>query len=128
VAAPLGWIAAASGFVLSGDGIGPEHRLHWFSHLLGTPAALAAASGLIGVGLVERAGSVQSFRERRAVRPRPPRRRRRRHRRAGGSRPQRRRRRYLTAIGGQTLKVASTSAARTNQTRPLARGSTRRRR
>jgi hypothetical protein len=54
VAAPLGWIAVASGFALSGDGPGPEHRLHWLSHLLDAPAALAAAAALIGVGLLER--------------------------------------------------------------------------
>jgi hypothetical protein len=50
----LQWIATWSGFALPGDGIGVEHELHWLSHLLTVPAALALLIALYGIALLER--------------------------------------------------------------------------
>jgi hypothetical protein len=61
----VGWSAVAAGMcvvlgVVTGfafgacDGVGPEHQLHWVSHLVGTPAGLTTIGALCGVVWLER--------------------------------------------------------------------------
>lgn len=50
----LQWIAIWSGFALPGDGIGAEHELHWLSHLLAVPAAVALLIALCSIAVLER--------------------------------------------------------------------------
>lgn len=50
----LGVLGIAAGFAFSGDGGGPEHELHWVSHLVGTPSGIATIGALAGVVWLER--------------------------------------------------------------------------
>lgn len=50
----FGVLGIPAGFAFSGDGVGPEHELHWVSHLVGTPAGLATVGALVGVVWLER--------------------------------------------------------------------------
>lgn len=50
----LGVLGIVTGFAFPADGGGPEHELHWVSHLIGTPSGIATIGALAGVVWLER--------------------------------------------------------------------------